>query len=129
MFEQLLFEKIRDEFKVEGFNLSFGYGEIPAKTKNPYIIQHTLDMDGTRQVLCNPDDFTDGDLFVQWNIYTTSASTSDFIYQKLFTFVQELKQLGEYKIGLNLFNSSRNLTEPDLGLFMTALAMQINYYK
>ena len=28
MFEQLLYEYIKENFKVEGFNLSFGYGEI-----------------------------------------------------------------------------------------------------
>ena len=60
MFEQLLFEYIRSNFKVEGFNFTFGYGEIPPKAKEPYIIQHSLSMDGTRRMLCNSDDFTDG---------------------------------------------------------------------
>lgn len=129
MFEQLLFEYIRDNFKVDGFNLSFGYGEIPAQIKEPYIIQYSLDMDGTRQVLCNPDDFTDGESFTQWNIYAASQSSADYIYQKLFTFIQGIKQIGEYKIGLNLFNSNRNITNPNIGLYMSALAMQIQYYK
>ncbi len=94
MFEQLLFEYIKENFKVEGFNLSFGYGEIEPKTKEPYIIQYSLGMDGTRQVLCNEDNYTDGESFTQWNIYTGSQSTADYIYQQLFTFVESIKQLG-----------------------------------
>lgn len=129
MFEQLLFEYIKENFKVEGFNLSFGYGEIEPKTKEPYIIQHSLGMDGTRQVLCNEDNYTDGESFTQWNIYTGSQSTADYIYQKLFTFVSGIKKLGDYKIGLNIFDSGRSITNPDIGLYFSALTMQIQYYK
>ncbi len=129
MFEQLLFEHLKNNFTVENFNLSFGYGEISPKTKQPYIIQHTLSMDGTRQVLCNPDNYTDGKSFAQWNIYTTAQSASDYIYQKLFTFIKNLPQLEDYKIGLITFNSGRSLHEPDLGLYMSALAFDIEYYK
>ena len=129
MFEQLLYEYIKENFKVEGFNLSFGYGEIEPKTKEPYIIQYSLGMDGSRQVLCNEDNYTDGESFTQWNIYTGSQSTADFIYQQLFTFVEGIKQLGDYKIGLNQYNSSRTMTNPDIGLYSSILAMQIQYYK
>ena len=129
MFEQLLYEYIKENFKVEGFNLSFGYGEIPSKTKAPYIIQHSLSMDGTGQVLCSSNDYTDGESITQWNIYTKSQTTSDYIYQKLFTFVSGIKKLGDYKIGLNTFDSGRSITNPDIGLYFSALTMQIQYYK
>ena len=129
MFEQLLYEYIKENFKVEGFNLSFGYGEIPSKTKAPYIIQYSLSMDGTGQVLCSSNDYTDGESITQWNIYTKSQSTSDYIYQKLFTFVSGIKKLGDYKIGLNTFDSGRSITNPDTGLYFSALTMQIQYYK
>lgn len=129
MFEQLLYEYIKENFKVEGFNLSFGYGEIPSKTKAPYIIQYSLSMDGTGQVLCSSNDYTDGESITQWNIYTKSQTTSDYIYQKLFTFVSGIKKLGDYKIGLNIFDSGRSITNPDIGLYFSALTMQIQYYK
>lgn len=129
MFEQLLFEYIKENFKVEGFNLSFGYGEIPPKTKKPYIIQYSLSMDGTGQVLCSADDYTDGVSITQWNIYTKSQTTSDYIYQKLFTFISGIKKLGDYKIGLNTFDSGRSITNPDIGLYFSALTMQIQYYQ
>lgn len=129
MFEQLLYEYIKENFKVEGFDLSFGYGEIPSKTKAPYIIQYSLSMDGTGQVLCSADDYTDGVSITQWNIYTKSQTTSDYIYQKLFAFISGIKQLGDYKIGLNTFDSGRSITNPDIGLYFSALTMQIQYYK
>lgn len=129
MFEQLLFEYIRDNFKVDGFDLSFGYGEISPKTKEPYIIQYSLGMNGTRQVLCNEDNYTDGESFTQWNIYTSSQSSADFINQELFKFVMDLPSLGEYKIGLVKLNSSRSFTEPSIGLYSSVIAFEINYYK
>ena len=129
MFEQLLFEYIKENFKVEGFDLSFGYGEIHPKTKEPYIIQYSLGMDGTRQVLCNEDNYTDGESFTQWNIYTKSQSTSDYIYQQLFTFINTIKTVGDYKLGLVTFDSGRSITNPDTGLYFSALTMQIQYYK
>ena len=129
MFEQLLYEYIKENFKVDGFNLSFGYGEIPSKTKAPYIIQYSLSMDGTGQVLCSADDYTDGVSITQWNIYTKSQTTSDYIYQKLFAFISGIKKLGDYKIGLNTFDSGRSITNPDIGLYFSALTMQIQYYQ
>lgn len=129
MFEKALFEKVKNDFRVRGFNIDLGYGEISANTAEPYIIQYSLDMDGTRQFLCNNDNFSDGVSFVQWNIYAGSISTSDFIYQQLFKFIQGLKKVGNYDIGLNLFQSNRNFPELNNGLAMSALAMQINYYK
>lgn len=129
MFEQFLFEYIKENFKVDGFNLSFGYGDIEPKTKEPYIIQYSLGMDGSRQVLCNEDNYTDGVSFVQWNIYTTSQSSADYIYQQLFKFIENIKQIGYYKIGLNQYNSSRTITNPNIGLYSSILAMQIQYYK
>lgn len=129
MFEQLLFEYIRDNFKVDGFDLSFGYGEISPKTKEPYIIQYSLGMNGTRQVLCNEDNYTDGESFTQWNIYTSSQSSADFINQELFKFVMDLPSLGGYKIGLVKLNSSRSFIEPSIGLYSSVIAFEINYYK
>ncbi len=129
MFEQLLFEYIRSNFKVEGFNFTFGYGEIEPKTKQPYIIQHSLLMDGTQQVLCNDNNFSDGMSFTQWNIYTSSQSSADFINQELFKFVMDLPSLGGYKIGLVKLNSSRSFIEPSIGLYSSVIAFEINYYK
>ena len=129
MFEQLLYEYIKDNFKLEGFNLSFGYGEIPSKTKAPYIIQYSLSMDGTGQVLCSNRDYKDGESIIQWNIYTKSQSTSDYIYQQLFTFINTIKTIGDYKLGLVTFDSGRSITNPDTGLYFSALTMQIQYYQ
>lgn len=109
--------------------MSFGYGEISPKTKEPYIIQYSLGMNGTRQVLCNEDNYTDGESFTQWNIYTSSQSSADFINQELFKFVMDLPSLGEYKIGLVKLNSSRSFTEPSIGLYSSVIAFEINYYK
>ena len=65
MFEKELFEKIKKEFKLDNVELNFGYGEIDSETQLPYIIQDSLEMNGSRHVLANNDDFTDGGIFLQ----------------------------------------------------------------
>lgn len=129
MFEQALFEEIQKNFKAGAFELSFGYGEIDESAKEPYIIQYTNDMDGTRQVLCNQDDFKDGRSFVQWNIYASNVSNADYIAKELMSFIAGLKQVGSYQIILNNHQSTRNFPNINTGLTINTISREFTYRK
>ena len=73
MFEQALFENIRDNFTTDnGDTIAYGFGVIAEPAVSPYIVMHVLDSDGDPQALCDGQ-FSSGSSFVQWNIYNESA--------------------------------------------------------
>lgn len=133
MFEQALYEYIANNFTVEGFTLNFGFGSISDGTSAPYIIQHNLDTNGDRRTLNNPDDFTDGESFMQWNIYCDNASNAFYLKTELMTFIAGLKVLtldpDKYSIELNEHSSSPDGKDATTGLFIEVVARDITYHK
>lgn len=133
MFEQALFSDISTNFKVTGFTLGFGFGKVPETTKAPYIIQYSLDTDGDAQFLCNEDDFTDGQSFIQWNIYTTNPSNGFYLKTELMKYIASLDKLtlgtNTYIINQNTHSSSPSGIDENTGLFVEIVARDITYNK
>jgi len=133
MFEEALFTDIKTNFKVTGFTLSFGFGKVSETTKAPYIIQYSLDTDGDAQFLCNKDDFTDGQSFIQWNIYTTNPSNGFYLKTELMKYVASLDKLtlgtNTYIINQNTHSSSPSGIDENTGLFVEIVARDITYNK
>ncbi len=129
MFEKELFEKIKNEFKLDNVELNFGYGEIDSETQLPYIIQYSLEMDGSRHVLANDDDFTDGKSLIQWNVCSADMLNSDLIVQELFKFILMTNQVNGYRLGLKLLEESEDKKDLNNDLSLSKLVMRINYTK
>lgn len=133
MFEQAIFEYMRDNFTVSGFTLHFGFGKIADKTVSPYIIQYNLDTNGDRDVLCNNDDFTDGEAFIQWNIYCTSPTNAFYIKTELMKFIANLEVLtlntDTYLVEINEHSNSPSGIDENTGLFVEVVARDITYNK
>lgn len=131
MFEQALFEHIKNNFTVSGFDLSFGFGEVAEGTQAPYIVQYNLDTNGDRRFLNNPDDFTDGEAFTQWTIYCENSTNAFYIKTELMTFIADLKVItldtDTYLIEINEHSSSPNGTDANTGLFTEIVARDITY--
>jgi hypothetical protein len=133
VFEQAIFEHIRDNFTVSGYDFTFGIGEVPAATETPYIIQYSLDMNGDSQVLCNDNDFTDGEAFIQWNIYHSSFSNALYIKKKLMEFVATITTMSfnssTYVVLLNTSESSPSGIDLTNGLATEVVARNFTYNK
>lgn len=131
MFEQIIFEYIRDNFTVSGFDLAFGFGEVPENTLAPYIIQYSLDINGDKRFLCNDNDFTDGEAFIQWNIYHPNSSNAFYIKNQLMTFIAGLQQIpfvsNRYMLQLNQHESSPSGADTNTGLFAEIVARSFTY--
>lgn len=133
MFEEVLFNHIVDNFEVSGFDITIGFGEVPEETLAPYIVQYNLDTDGDRRTLNNSDNFTDGEAFIQWNIYCTDPSNAFYLKQRLMSFIAELKYISlnglNYMIELNQHSSSPSGSDQNTGLFVEVVAREITYSK
>lgn len=133
MFEQFLFNTIKNNFTVSGYTLAFGFGRVPSTTKQPYIIQYSLDTDGDAQFLCNEDDFTDGQAFIQWNIYTDNPEKGFYLKTELMKYVASLDKVtlggATYIINQNTHSSSPSGVDENTGLFVEIVARDITYNK
>lgn len=131
MFEQCIFEYIRDNFTVSSYDFTFGLGEVPATTETPYIIQYSLDMNGDKQVLCNDNDFTDGEAFIQWNIYHPNFSNALYIKKKLMEFIGSITTMtsngSTYVVLLNEGESSPSGIDLTNGLATEVVARSFTY--
>ncbi len=130
MFRKVLFEHIRDNFTVSGFTLGFGDGLITEDTQNPYIIMFELDDDGDPQFLCD-DQFSSGNFFVQFNIYSQDVTNTAFIRHELDIFLSDIRLLTATPDSY-IINSIRHSPSPsaqalDNGLGVDVLAKTINY--
>ena len=129
MFEKELFEKIKKEFKLDNVELNFGYGGIDSETQLPYIIQDSLEMNGSRHVLANNDDFTDGKSLIQWKVCSADMLNSDLIVQELFKFILMTNQVNGYRLGLKLLEENEDKKDLNNDLSLSKLVMRINYTK
>lgn len=129
MFEQELFNYIADNFEVEGFNLGFGFGEVEESQKTPYIVMFPLNNDGTRQVLCDIDDYTDGRTSIQFSIYDVDYSNAMYIGRQLDIFLANLKYLPSYRILLNNNEVIRGFNTVNNGLTLETVTRLFTYTK
>lgn len=127
MFEQELFNYISNNFVVEGFTLGFGFGEVPETQKAPYIVMYPLNNDGTRQVLCDNDDYTDGRVSMQFNIYDVDFSNACYIGRQLDIFLANLKYLPNYRILLNNNEVIRGFNNVNNGLTLETVTRLFTY--
>ena len=129
MFEQELLNEISENFSVEGFNLTIGFGEVPESTKAPYIVMYPLNNDGTRQVLCDIDDYTDGRTSIQFSIYDVDYSNACYIGRELDKFLANLKYLSSYRILLNNNEVIRGFNTVNNGLTLETVTRLFTYHK
>lgn len=129
MFEKELFNEISENFSVENFNISVGFGDIPENTKAPYIVMYPLSNDGTRQVLCDEDDYTDGDTSIQFSVYDTDYSNACYIGRQLDIFLSELRYLSTYSVILNNTEVIRGFPETNTGLTIETITRRLTYTK
>lgn len=127
MFEQELLNEIADNFEVEGFDITIGFGEVPENTKAPYIVMYPLNNDGTRQVLCDIDDYTDGKTSIQFSIFALSYKDSNFIGRQLDIFLANLKYLPSYRILLNNNEVIRGFNNVNNGLTLETVTRLFTY--
>lgn len=127
MFEQELFNYTSNNFVVEGFTLGFGFGEVPETQKAPYIVMYPLNNDGTRQVLCDNDDYTDGRVSMQFNIYDVDYSNACYIGRQLDIFLANLKYLPNYRILLNNNEVIRGFNNVNNGLTLETVTRLFTY--
>lgn len=129
MFEQELFNYIANNFEVEWFNLGFGFGEVEENQKAPYIVMYPINNDGTRQVLCDNDDYTDGDTSIQFSIYDVYYSNACYIGRQLDIFLANLNYLTSYKIILNNHEAIRGFPDLNTGLSLETVTRRFTYTK
>lgn len=131
MFEQALFDYIKNNFTVSGFSLGFGFGTIPEDTSNPYITQFVLDSDGSRQDVCGDNQFTKGGVsFIQWNIYSQDATNVFHIKRELDKFISSIKKLTfggkDYIVYINIHEGSVGSSFSN-GLNLETLSKTLTY--
>lgn len=129
MFEKELFNYIKENFKLSGFNVSFGFGEVKDTTKSPYVVMYVLNNDGTRQVLCDIDDYTDGQVSIQFSIYATNYSNAMYIGKELDTFLANIKSLSSYMVILNNHEVTRGFPDINTGLSLNTVTRLFTYTK
>lgn len=127
MFEKELFEEIKTNFSVTNFSIGFGFGEISEKQKAPYIIMYPINNDGTRQVLCDDDNYTDGDISIQFNVYAVDYSNALYIGKQLDIFLAGLKVLTNYRILLNNNEVTRGFPDLNTGLSLETVTRRFTY--
>ncbi len=129
MFEQELYNYIRDNFQVEGFNLTVGFGEVPESTKAPYIVMYPLNNNGTRQVLCDIDDYTDGRTSIQFSVYDVDYSNACYIGRQLDIFLSKIDLLPSYRVLLNNNEIIRGFPTVNNGLTLETVTRLFSYTK
>lgn len=129
MFEEELYNHIKENFAVEGFNLTVGFGEVPERTKAPYIIMYPLNNNGTRQVLCDIDDYTDGRTSIQFSIYDVDYSNACYIGRQLDIFLAKIDLLPSYRVLLNNNEVIRGFDTLNNGLALETVTRLFSYTK
>lgn len=129
MFEQELYNHIKDNFVVEGFNLTVGFGEVPESTKAPYIVIYPLNNNGTRQILCDIDDYTDGRTSIQFSIYDVDYSNACYIGRQLDIFLAKIDLLPSYRVLLNNNEVIRGFPTVNTGLSLETVTRLFTYTK
>ena len=127
MFEQELFNNIKENFRVTNFNIGFGFGEVEESQKAPYIVMYPINNDGTRQVLYDIDDYTDGQTSIQFSIYAEDYSNAAYIGRQLDIYLAGLKILTHYRILLNNSEVIRGFPDTNDGLSVETVTRLFTY--
>lgn len=135
MFSKVLFQHLKANVTSFGSqSITWGFGEVPEDTQQPYIVFYELDDDRDNQYLCDKHGDS-GDYFLQCNIYSDSFILNNAIK----------KYVGDYLLTLNgveltdgndtyIMNGIRHSSSPSAntlnnGLAIDVLAKTINYTK
>lgn len=129
MFEQELYNYIQSNFSVQGFNIGFGFGEVAENINAPYIAMFPLNNDGTKQVLCNDNNYTDGQTTIQFSVYAKSYKNASYIGRMLDIFLADLRYLTNYKIVLNNTEVIRGFDNINTGLSLETVTRLFTYTK
>lgn len=129
MFEQELYNYIKANFALQGYTIGFGFGEIAESQKAPYVIMFPLNMDGTRQVLCDDDNYTDGETSIQFSVYAKNYKNAFYIGQELDIFLSNIKYLPHYSILLNNNEVTRGFEGINTALSMQTVTRLFTYTK
>lgn len=129
MFEKELFNYIKANFSLDNFDIKFYFGEVPQTTKQPYIVMYPLDIDGTKQVLCNENNYTDGESYIQFSIYGLDTSNIFYIKQQLDIFLAMLDVIPKYRILLNNHEGARGGFSDNTNLKIETLTRLFTYTK
>lgn len=127
MFEQELYNLISNNFSVEGFDIGIGFGAVEESQKAPYIVMYPLSNDGTRQVLCDCDNYTDGECSIQFNVYDTDYSNAMYIGRQLDIFLAKLRILPSYRVLLNNTEVIRGFPDVNTGLSIETVTRLFTY--
>lgn len=131
MFEKELFEYIKNNF-VNTLpelwqNVSIYFGEAPEETPAPYIVMYPLNTDGTRQVLCNTDNYTDGSSSIQFSVYDVDYSNAFYIGHQLDIFLADIYLLDTYRVLLNNTEVIRGFPSVNTGLSTETVTRLFTY--
>lgn len=131
MFEKELFEYIKANF-LENLpslwqNVSIFFGEAPEAQKAPYIVMYPLNPNGTRQVLCNNDNYTDGRVSIQFNIYDKDYSNAFYLGRELSKFLADIEYLPNYHVLLNNHENIRGFPDISNGLCLETVTRYFTY--
>lgn len=127
MFEKELFNYIKANFSLDNFNIKFYFGVAPESTKQPYIVMYPLDIDGTKQVLCNENNYTDGESYVQFSIYGLESSNVLYIKKEFDVFLATLNLIPNYRILLNRHEGARGGFSSNTNLKIETLTRTFTY--
>ena len=131
MFEQEIYSEITNNFAATlpeiWQNIGVYFGRVEEKQKAPYIVMYPLNNDGTRQVLCDTDDYTDGETSIQFNIYAEDYSNACYIGRQLDIFLASLKVLENYRILLNNHEVTRDFPDTNTGLSLETITRLFTY--
>ena len=129
MFEQELFNFIRDNFFLDEYEIEIYFSEAPQTTKAPYIVLYPLNIDGTRTVICNDDDFTDGESLMQFSIYDIDPTNAFYIKHELMKFLQSIEFISHYRVLLDINEGARGGLIENTGLFLETITQTFRYTK
>ena len=133
MFEKELYNEIKENFNDVlpelWQNVSVFFGEAPENTKAPYIVLYPLNTDGSRQVLCDIDDYTDGEAIIQFNVYDVDYSNAYYIGRQLDIFLADLKYLTSYDIIINNTEVIRGFPSTNTALNLETITRRFTYTK
>lgn len=135
MFSIELYKNLKANFiSSQGQTITWGFGDVPENTQQPYIVFYELDDDRSQQFLC--DEHGDsGDYFMQCNIFSKSFGVNNVIKKELDDYIMtlngaELTTGGDsYIINVIRHSSSPSANTLTNDLAVDVLAKTINYSK
>ena len=131
MFEKELYNELTANFITslpEAWQVcSIYFGDAPEETQAPYIVMYPLNNDGTRQVLCDTDNYTDGATSIQFSVYDVDYSNASFLGRQLDIYLAQLRLLDNYRILINNNEVIRGFPNVNTGLSLETVTRAFTY--